>query len=117
MRVRARWLAVCAIGYGLYRGAGDYRAAHHAGPPGFARPPDRLLTTGPYALTRNPMYLGHLVFLAGLALATRSPFAAAALVWQWVRLGRRVRIDEERLARRFGDEYASYRAAVPRWIV
>ncbi|HEX9436645.1 MAG TPA: isoprenylcysteine carboxylmethyltransferase family protein [Candidatus Limnocylindria bacterium] len=115
-RVRTEWLAFCVIGYALYRGAGRYRAAKRAGPPGFARPPDRLLTTGPYAASRNPMYLGHLVFLAGLALATGSPVAVAGLLWQWLRLGARVLEDEERLDRIFGDEYRAYVARVPRWV-
>lgn len=115
-RLRTEWLACCAIGYGLYRGAGRYRAVHHAGPPGFAHPPDRLLTTGPYALSRNPMYLGHLVFLAGLALATGSAVAVAGLLWQWRRLGARVLEDEERLERIFGDEYREYVRRVPRWL-
>lgn len=114
-RLRAEWLAACAAGYGLYRAAGAYRRAQRAGPPGSARPPDRLLTTGPYAYSRNPMYLGHLVFLAGLALATRSPVAVAGLLWQWRRLDARVIEDEERLERIFGGQYREYRRRVPRW--
>ena len=116
VRLRPEWIPLCAAGYALYRGAGEYRRARHAGPPGFERPPDRLLTTGPYALSRNPMYLGHLLFLSGLALATGSPVAAAGLLWQWRRLGGRVAIDEERLERIFGDEYREYVGRVPRWV-
>lgn len=115
-RIRGEWLALCVSGYALHRGAGGYRRAQRAGPPGFARPPDRLLTTGPYALSRNPMYLGHLLFLAGLALATGSPVAVGGLLWQWRRLGARVVEDEERLERIFGDEYREYVRRVPRWL-
>ena len=115
-RVRGEWLALCIAGYALYRGAGAYRQAERAGPPGFERAPDRLVTTGPYAWSRNPMYLGHLVFLAGLALATGSPVAVGGLLWQWRRLGHRVRVDEERLERIFGDEYRDYVRRVPRWL-
>ena len=32
---------------------------------------ERILDVGPYRFVRNPMYLGHLIFLAGLALALR----------------------------------------------
>lgn len=105
-----------AAGYALYRAAGGYRAAQAAGPPGFERPPDRLLVGGPYAWSRNPMYLGHLVSLAGLALATGSPVAVAGLLWQWQRLAGRVAIDEERLERMFGDDYREYVRRVPRWV-
>lgn len=115
-RWRTEWLVLWIAGYVLYRGAGNYRMVERAGPPGFTRPPDRLLTTGPYAVTRNPMYLGHLLSLAGLALATGSPVAVGGLLWQWRRLAGRVRIDEERLERIFGDEYRDYLGRVPRWV-
>jgi protein-S-isoprenylcysteine O-methyltransferase Ste14 len=115
-RLRLEWLALWVAGYTLYRAAGRYRAVQRAGPPGFSRPPDRLLTTGPYAWSRNPMYLGHLLSLAGLALATGSPVAVAGLLWQWRRLAERVEIDEERLERLFGDEYRDYVGRVPRWV-
>ena len=115
-RWRTGWLALWVAGYALYRLAGRYRIGQGAGSEGFTRPPDRLVTTGPYALTRNPMYLGHLLSLAGLALATGSPVAVAGLLWQWRRLGGRVLIDEERLLRIFGDEYRDYMSRVPRWV-
>lgn len=116
MRLRGEWLLLCLAGYGLYRGAGRYRMAQGAGSEGFRRPPDKLVTSGPYAVTRNPMYLGHLIFLAGVALATGSPIAVAGFLYQWRRLGRRVRIDEERIEQLFGDEYREYRGRVPRWV-
>jgi protein-S-isoprenylcysteine O-methyltransferase Ste14 len=116
VRLRTEWLLLCLAGYGLYRGAGRYRTAQGAGSEGFARPPQRLVTTGPYAVTRNPMYLGHLLFLAGVALATGSPVAVAGLLYQWRRLSRRVAIDEERIERIFGDQFREYRGRVPRWV-
>jgi protein-S-isoprenylcysteine O-methyltransferase Ste14 len=79
------------------------------------RPPEQLVTDGPYGHCRNPMYLGHLLFLAGLALALRSPLAALLGAGQALTLLRHVQIDEERLARQFGAEYADYRARVSRW--
>lgn len=116
IRLRNEWSLLCLAGYGLYRAAGRYRMAQGAGSEGFARPPDKLVTSGPYAVTRNPMYLGHLLFLAGIALATGSPVAVAGFLYQWRRLGRRVRIDEERMEQIFGDEYRAYVARVPRWV-
>ncbi|MHB8630999.1 MAG: methyltransferase family protein [Candidatus Limnocylindria bacterium] len=109
-------VALLAAGYGLYRIAGTYRAARGGGGPGFAARPERLVTTGPYGLVRNPMYLGHLVFLCGLVGLTRSPVALAGLAIQWRRFAERVRLDERRLADQFGHEYAEYVDRVPRWL-
>lgn len=116
VRLRGEWLLLCLAGYGLYKGAGSYRMARGAGSTGFTRPPDKLVTTGPYSVSRNPMYLGHLLFLAGLVLATGSPIAVAGFVYQWRRMTTRVRIDEERIEKIFGDEYREYTKRVPRWV-
>lgn len=116
IRVDIRWLPVLAAGYALYRGAGAFRASRGAGSRGFERPPDRLVTDGPYAVSRNPMYLGHLVFMTGLVGATRSPLALLLALRQYLRFSERVAIDERRLERIFGDDYRAYTARVPRWI-
>jgi protein-S-isoprenylcysteine O-methyltransferase Ste14 len=115
MQLHPRWLPVLVAGYMLYRVAGAHRERRGAGPPGFATMPDRLVTDGPYAVSRNPMYLGHLVFLGGLIGLTRSPFALLFGVRQLFRFRRRVAFDEDRLERAFGDEYRAYVARVPRW--
>ncbi len=75
----------------------------------------RLITTGVYSYTRNPMLLGYLLALSGLGYAIRSPSATLilpaiyTLVWTaWIK-GH----EEPRLESRFGDEYLEYRAATP----
>ncbi len=109
-------LALMAAGFALYRGAGAFREARGGGGPGFSAEPDGLVTTGPYAVVRNPMYLGHLVFLAGLVALTRSPVALAGLFLQRERFADRAVRDERRLADRFGHEYVEYVETVPRWL-
>jgi protein-S-isoprenylcysteine O-methyltransferase Ste14 len=104
-----------AGGWLLYRLAGDYRRSL-AGGRGMATMPWRLVTGGPYAYTRNPMYLGHLVFVAGLVLALRSPVALLLLAERWRRFSARVADDERRLAEAFGPEYEAYVRSVPRWL-
>jgi protein-S-isoprenylcysteine O-methyltransferase Ste14 len=110
------YLPLLAWGYLQYRLTGDYRRRQQAGEPGFDKPPDRLLQTGPYAYTRNPMYLGHLIFLLGLALSFRSPLGW--LLWlvniPWFHY--RVLYDETRLREKFCAEYADYCARVRRWL-
>lgn len=115
-RPRLRWAPVMIWGYLQYRLAGRYRTRRGGGGPGMGRPPERLVTTGIYSVTRNPMYLGHLVFLTGLLGATRSPVALAALAQGVGRFHRRIRHDEQRLEELFGDEYRVYAATVPRYV-
>ncbi len=116
-RVQVAWLPVLAIGYLQYRAAGAYRLPRAGGPPGMSQGmPERLVTDGPYAQTRNPMYLGHLLFLGGLTAATRSPLALTITVSlvPWFR--ERARKDEKRLIDRFGPDFEDYCRQVPRWL-
>ncbi len=62
------------------------------------------------------MYLGHLIFLAGLSLALDSWLAAAVFAFHIVWFHRRVLDDETRLAALFGNPYREYCARVKRWL-
>ncbi len=77
----------------------------------------RLVTTGPYRVSRNPMYTGHVVACLGAALWAGSwwplvvvPLSVLATL-RWV-----VEPEEAYLAERFGQEYRGYRSRVRRWI-
>lgn len=115
-RLHPRWAVPAAFGYLQYRLSGRYRTSRGGGGPGLSNPPVALVTSGPYALTRNPMYLGHLIFLASLTMATRSPVALAYTSWAVAWFDRRAAGDEERLGQLFGEEYRDYRGRVPRWL-
>jgi protein-S-isoprenylcysteine O-methyltransferase Ste14 len=111
------WLPVAAWGYLQYRLSGSYRITRAGGPPGMSQgQPDELVTTGPYAVTRNPMYLGHLVFLTGLTLVTRSPLSLAVTAGLVHWFDERARTDHRRLVDIFGEPYVQYAARVPRWL-
>jgi protein-S-isoprenylcysteine O-methyltransferase Ste14 len=116
LRVEPWFLPLVLWGFLQYRLVGRYRLRRGGGGPGMGTPPERLVTGGLYAWCRNPMYLGHIIFLVGLALSLRSLLAAivaaASAVWFHVR----VRRDERRLAELFGEPYAEYSARVKRWI-
>jgi protein-S-isoprenylcysteine O-methyltransferase Ste14 len=115
--VHAAAAPLLAAGYAAYKAAGSYRIGRAGGPPGMSQGmPDRLVTTGVYAWTRNPMYLGHLTFMTGAALVTRSPLAIGALALAGPWFGGRVAKDEARLTEAFGADYEEYRRRVPRWI-
>lgn len=109
-------LPLLAWGYLQYRLVGNYRLYLGGGGPGVSIPPQRLVVAGPYRWSRNPMYLGHLVFLAGLALALHSWPGAAVFASHAAWFQRRVRADEARLSAQFGEPYRNYLARVKRWI-
>jgi protein-S-isoprenylcysteine O-methyltransferase Ste14 len=115
---RVHWWAtpLLAWGYLQYKLVGTFRTREGGGGPGISRPPERIVSQGPYRWTRNPMYLGHLVFFAGLALVLGSWIAAAVFAGHAVWFDRRVREDESRLAALFGDSYREYCRRVKRWI-
>ena len=103
-------------GYLQYRQVGRFRAAKGGGGPGIEVPPTSIVAGGPYRYTRNPMYLGHLIFMAGLAVSFESWLAAALLVFSALWFHRRVLKDEARLEDRFGSSYVAYKTQVKRWI-
>ena len=105
-----------AWGYLQYKWVGTFRTREGGGGPGISKPPERIVERGPYRWTRNPMYLGHLVFLAGLAIALLSWMGALVLAVHAVWFDRRVREDEARLAALFGEAYRDYCRRVKRWI-
>lgn len=109
-------LVLLAWGYLQYRLAGIYRIRSGGGGPGFSNPPMRLVTSGPYRFCRNPMYLGHLIFLAGIAWTLHSWIGAGLFAFHAAWFQRRVLEDEARLASQFGDAYLDYAARVKRWI-
>jgi protein-S-isoprenylcysteine O-methyltransferase Ste14 len=103
-------------GYLQYRLVGGYRSRTGGGGPGLDVPPLRIIDQGPYQFLRNPMYLGHLIFMTGLAITFRSLPAVALLAFHLVWFHMRVLEDERHLEEIFGAEYASYKARVKRWI-
>jgi protein-S-isoprenylcysteine O-methyltransferase Ste14 len=78
--------------------------------------PALLMTGGPYAFSRNPMYIGELALWLGLAVLYGSPAVLAGFA-VWVVVMRRLAVREEvGLEAAFGERYRQYKARVPRWI-
>lgn len=80
----------------------------------------RLVTSGPYAYTQNPLYLGRLLILTGLGIAARSEayvnlvaLAAGYAVFFLYYMPRKLRVEGGRLARRHGPAFEAYHARVP----
>jgi len=78
--------------------------------------PKRLVIVGLYRFTRNPMYVGILLLLGGWSLLVASPLLAGYTVILVIAFHLRVVLYEEpRLRKQFGEDWAGYAAAVPRW--
>jgi protein-S-isoprenylcysteine O-methyltransferase Ste14 len=79
--------------------------------------PSRLLVTGPFRFTRNPIYLGVMLMLLGLVIVwssflTAVGLASAYIVFRYLFIKREEVILEEE----FGAEYRDYMNRVRRWI-
>jgi protein-S-isoprenylcysteine O-methyltransferase Ste14 len=74
----------------------------------------RLITEGPYAISRHPAYLGSVVQIVGLGFMFHAPFVAAAgLVVFAVVLVLRIRDEEILMNAAFPGLYAAYQKRVP----
>ena len=80
-------------------------------------PRPAFVIAGPYRRLRNPLFLGLILGLVGIAIAICSTAlgvaaaVAAVAAHVWV-----VRVEEPRLRARFGEAYREYLARVPRWV-
>jgi protein-S-isoprenylcysteine O-methyltransferase Ste14 len=81
------------------------------------RPTTTIVENGPYRFTRNPIYLGMFIGLAGLAVAFDTLWLLLMLVLFTflIRFGV-VSREEAYLDRKFGDVYRGYRSRVRRWL-
>ena len=75
----------------------------------------QLVTHGPFALVRHPMYLGVLLTTTGGILLYRT-WTFVVLLLQLPVLVVRVRREEQALAAEFGAQWAGYRQRVPAWV-
>ena len=81
-------------------------------------PPRHLVTTGPYGISRNPMYAGVITILLGWCVLWGSLslmiYAALCAIGFHLRI---VLSEEPWAARRFGPVWGAYRARVSRWLL
>jgi len=79
--------------------------------------PDALVTTGPYAFSRHPMYVGWWLIHLGAGVMRGTRWVAATLPVAVVleHVGGSL-VEERELRARFGDEYTTYAERVPRYV-
>ncbi len=89
---------------------------------GHLRKNQAVITSGPYARVRNPLYLGTLLNLVGFCIAAGEPVVmfgllpAGLLVFFLYYIPKKERVESDRLRRRFGEEFDRYHAAVPGYL-
>jgi protein-S-isoprenylcysteine O-methyltransferase Ste14 len=77
----------------------------------------RLVTSGPYAVTRNPLYLGNVAIATGLAIWIGAGLGSALLALGLVlHYGRVIAAEERCLESEFGSAYRAYREVSGRWL-
>ncbi len=112
---RVLWPPLVLLGFiGLPAVIAFRRAGTHPQP---WRPTTALVITGPYRITRNPMYVGFTFLYLGITLWVNAlwPLLALPIVLVIMRRGVIAR-EEVYLERCFGDVYRAYCSRVRRWI-
>ena len=76
-----------------------------------------LVASGPFAIIRNPLYVGNILLWAGFSMSARllwfAPVCVAILAFEYQVI---VRWEERLLEERLGERYQTYARQVPRWI-
>jgi protein-S-isoprenylcysteine O-methyltransferase Ste14 len=111
-------IAVLLILVGLGFSAAGFLTFKSRGTP--VRPgsePTQLILSGPYRITRNPMYLGVLLISIGCFFAVESLwFVVPPILFFWVINFRLIPFEEQLMKEHFGTEYEAYRQRVRRWL-
>lgn len=80
-------------------------------------PTSGIITTGVFSISRNPLYLGGICFLAGISIAFNLPWVLVLLIPSILICHYILIAPEERyLTARFGEKYRMYTATVHRWL-
>lgn len=75
-----------------------------------------LVTSGLYAFSRNPIYVGMATALIGTVLAVPNVVSVALALSAWISISYQIRMEETHLSRAFGEAYSAYCGRVRRWI-
>jgi protein-S-isoprenylcysteine O-methyltransferase Ste14 len=76
----------------------------------------RLVTGGPYALSRHPLYFGEAVAAVGIVLPNGGAWAVVLILFYLVAQYLRIRWEEQVLLEQFPNSYAKYRRCVPKYL-
>ena len=80
-------------------------------------PQKHLIASGPYRISRNPLYLGGNVFIfLGAVLFLGSPSGIVLTVVNIIAVDLMIRREERQLAKEFGESWVQYSKRVRRWL-
>jgi protein-S-isoprenylcysteine O-methyltransferase Ste14 len=90
---------------------------HNQTPVGFNQSPNRLVTDGPFGFSRNPIYLGGVAVLLGVAtlLGSLVSFCFPVLLFILLNLIY-IPSEEKEMEEKFGIDYVEYKQSVRRWV-
>lgn len=111
-------LLLLVLGAGVcIAGVVEFRRAQTTVDPRIPEATSSLVTSGVYAVTRNPMYVGFALSLLALALYLSSHWSLLIVVGFVVYLDQfQIRPEENALAALFGQEFKDYQSRVRRWL-
>ncbi|GGO80511.1 membrane protein [Marinobacterium nitratireducens] len=113
-------LALLLAGAGCYFcvfGVLEFRRHQTTVDPRYPDKSSALVSSGVYALSRNPMYVGFALWLCALVAFLQSPWLLiGVLFFVWYIDRFQIRPEEAALSQHFGEQFSEYRARVRRWI-
>ncbi len=110
-------VAVMAFGVGIaILSQVDMGKAWRIGVPSAAEESQSLVTTGLYRFSRNPIYVGIMLFIIGSVITAPGPLTILALVLTWVFVNKVIDTEEAFLRTAFGAEFEAYSERTRRWI-
>jgi len=84
---------------------------------GYLDKDSRLITAGPFAYCRNPLYVGNFLVVAAFALMSGRLIALPVMLLFWMLThAPTVACEEDILREKFGEQFEEYRRRVPRWL-
>lgn len=76
----------------------------------------KLVTSGFFSISRNPIFLGIMIANVGLFMVIPNAFTLLIISLSTISINTQIRLEEEFLQRQFGNEYVEYMEKVRRWI-
>jgi protein-S-isoprenylcysteine O-methyltransferase Ste14 len=75
-----------------------------------------LITSGFFAFSRNPIFLGIMIANVGLFLVLPNAFTLLIISLSTISINTQIRLEEEFLTQEHGEQYISYKSKVNRWL-